>query len=151
MVTAPVKVAPLEFVTVKVAGGVATPIVPVAAKVIAPAVPASNVKLCVLATVPSTAPFTAIAPPNGLPPLFVVSIIDVVPARVTPVPASPMVIVSAELRTWPLSVTPLGAVAVKPPSNNNISPATLPKVRAPVLVKSTAAVMIVPLPNNSRS
>ena len=91
------------------------------------------------------------APPPAVPPALVVSMIEVVPASVTPVPASPRLIVSPELRSCPFSVTPDGAVAVSPPLNSSVSAAALPSVSVPVLAKVTALVMIVPLPNSSRS
>ena len=111
---------------------------------IIPDVPAFSVRLCVLARVPFTVPPKVIAPPAGVPPLFVVSTNESVPASVTAVPASPNTKLSPLVRNCPFRVTPEGAVAVTPPSNNSTSPAASPNWSVPVLLKVTAFVIVAP-------
>jgi hypothetical protein len=147
VVTAPLKVAPLLLVTVRVASEVPVPIVLLAA--IAPPVPAFKLRLCVLASVPSTAPPRVMPAPAAVPPLFVVSMIEVVPASVSAVLPSPSETASPEVRTVPFRVTPEGSVAVSPPSNNSTSAASLPSVSVPVWAKLTALVIVAP-PFNTR-
>ena len=129
VVTAPVKVAPLLFVTVRVASEVPVPIVLLAA--IAPPVPAFSVRLCVLATVPATAPPRVMPAPAAVPPLLVVSMIEVVPASVTAVLPSPSDTACPAVRTSPFSVTPEGAVAVRPPVKVSTSAAASPSCSVP--------------------
>ena len=65
--------------------------------------------------------------------------------NVTPVPASPNVIVVAAVATVPSNVTPLGAVATSPPVNV-LDPAACPIVKAPRLLNVVAVVMLFAAP-----
>jgi hypothetical protein len=83
--------------------------------------------------------------------LFVVSMIDVVPASVTPVLESPIDTVAPAERISPLSVTALGAVAVSPPVKVSVSAAASPNASVPVFANDTLLVTAVPPPRMSRS
>ena len=65
----------------------------------------------------------------------------VLATNVTPVPASPNVMVVFAVATVPSNVTPLGAVATSPPVNV-VVPKACPIVTAPVFRKLVAPAMV---------
>ena len=88
------------------------------------------------------------APPVNAPSKLItpVPLFSVVAApNVTPVPASPNVMVVFPVATVPSSVTPLGAVAVNPPVNVLV-PKVRPIVNAPRLLNVVAPAIVFAAP-----
>ena len=137
--TAAAKVAPLLWVSVRFLSDALIPcgLYPrVLVTFTTPALVAFKVSDWVLAALPITAPLMFKLPPA------VVSTTS--PVKVTPV-AEPATL-SPKLMAFkplvlicPAALMLLGAVAVKPPANVNVSVALLPRVRVPVLLNTVAA------------
>ncbi len=86
-------------------------------------------------------PLKVMFAPAAVPPALVVSMIEVVPAKVTGAPSNTA---APAVRNCPFKVTPLGAVAVTPAVNSSTSVAAAPSASVPVFEKVTVLVMVAP-------